>query len=145
MAVWRVSCLAEFMLSLQPCLKGRFHLGQLFELRWEHTSWTPRHQQEYLLRVFMRAQYPLCTLYSNSCLFPSSWGSAWRFFSVSDTTGKSLKSSTRFSSSAFGIARCTLTPKAEMELTCHFHYICDQLFFIAGDLFELRQTDKQLQ
>lgn len=29
-----------------------------------------------------------------------------------------------------------------MELTCHFHYICDQLLFVAGDLFELRQTDK---
>lgn len=56
-----------------------------------------------------------------------------------------LKNSTRFSTSAFRITRCTLRPKAEMELTCHFHYIRDQLFFIAGDLFELWQTDKQLQ
>lgn len=54
-------------------------------------------------------------------------------------------SSTRFSTSAFRITRCPLRPQAETELTCHFHNIRNQLFFIAGDLFELRQTDKQLQ
>lgn len=86
--------------------------------------------------VSVWVQHPHRTLYSISCLFPSSWGSTWRFFSASETINKSLKSSICSPTS------CTLIPDAEMELTCHFHYICDQLFFIAGDLFELRQTDK---
>lgn len=97
------------MLSLQPRLKGWLHLGQLFELRWEHTSGTSRYQQEYLLCVCVSVQCPHCTLYSISCLFPSSWGSAWRFFSISDTIAKALKTQPRFSTSAFRITRCTWT------------------------------------
>lgn len=102
-AACRVSYLAEFMLSLQPRLKGRFHLGQLFKLLWKHTEWTPPiHQWGYLLHVCIRTQHAHCTLYSISCLFSSSWGSIWRFFSVCDTSHKSFESSTQFLTSLFG-------------------------------------------
>lgn len=41
--------------------------------------------------VSVRVQHPHRTLYSISCLFPSSWGSTWRFFSARETIKKSIK------------------------------------------------------